>query len=166
MLIVKPLEAGLETNMTITTNRRLYSVILKSSEQTYMPLVGWLYPQDAARERANQAASAEATEEESQILAVPPDELNFNCTISGSEVAWRPLRAYDDGSKTYLQMSPDMQSYDAPAVFVMQGKTPLLVNYRLKHSIYIIDRLFDRAQLRIGPKTAVEITCMHHLAHR
>ena len=166
VLIVKPLEAGLETNMTITTNRRLYSVILKSSKQTYMPLVGWLYPEDAARERADQAASAQKTEDQSQILAVPPDELNFNCTISGSEVAWRPLRAYDDGSKTYLQMSPEMQSYEAPAIFVMEGKTPLLVNYRLKHSIYIVDRLFDRAQLRIGPKTAVDIDCIHHLARR
>ena len=37
-LIVKPLEAELETNMTITTNRRLYTVVLKSSEHTYMPL--------------------------------------------------------------------------------------------------------------------------------
>jgi type IV secretory pathway VirB9-like protein len=63
-------------------------------------------------------------------------------------------------------MSPDMQSYEAPAIFVMEGKTPTLVNYRVKHSIYIVDRLFDRAQLRIGPKTAVDIGCVHRLASR
>ena len=166
VLIVKPLEADLETNMTITTNRRLYTVVLKSSEHTYMPLVGWLYPQDAARDLIEQAATARKSEEQSETITVPPDQLNFNCTITGSQVAWRPLRAYDDGSKTYLQMSPEMQSYEAPAIFVMEGKTPILVNYRVKHSIYIVDRLFDRAQLRVGPKTAVDIGCVHRLASR
>jgi type IV secretion system protein VirB9 len=166
VLIVKPLEADLETNMTIATNRRLYTVVLKSSEHTYMPLVGWLYPQDVARELAEQAATVKRTEEQSEAITVPPDQLNFNCTITGSQVAWRPLRAYDDGSKTYLQMSPDMQSYEAPAIFVMEGKTPILVNYRVKRSIYIVDRLFDRAQLRVGPKTAVDIGCIHRFASR
>jgi P-type conjugative transfer protein TrbG len=166
VLIVKPLEADLETNMTIATNRRLYTVVLKSSEHTYMPLVGWLYPQDAARELAEQAATVKKTEEQSEAITVPPDQLNFNCTITGSQVAWRPLRAYDDGSKTYLQMSPEMQSYEAPAIFVMEGKTPILVNYRVKRSIYIVDRLFDRAQLRVGPKTAVDIGCIHRFASR
>lgn len=166
VLIVKPLEADLETNMTITTNRRLYTVVLKSSEHTYMPLVGWLYPQDAARDRAAEAATVKKSQEESEQLSVAPDQLNFNCTISGSQAPWRPLRAYDDGSKTYLQMSPDMQSYEAPAIFVMEGKTPLLVNYRVKRSLYIVDRLFDKAQLRVGPKTAVDIGCIHQLASR
>jgi P-type conjugative transfer protein TrbG len=166
VLIIKPLEAELETNMTITTNRRLYTVILKSSEHTYMPLVGWLYPQDAARELAQTAAATRKTEEEGESITVTPDQLNFNCTVSGSQAPWRPIRVYDDGSKTYLQMSPDMQNTEAPAIFVMEGKTPMLVNYRVKHSLYIVDRLFDRAQLRIGPKTAVDIGCVHRFASR
>jgi type IV secretion system protein VirB9 len=166
VLIVKPLEADLETNMTITTNRRLYTVILKSSEHTYMPLVGWLYPQDVARDLADAAAVTKRTDEEAESITVTPDQLNFNCTVKGSQVPWRPLRVYDDGSKTYLQMSPDMQNTEAPAIFVMEGKTPMLVNYRVKHSLYIVDRLFDRAQLRIGPKTAVDIGCVHRFASR
>ena len=124
MLIVKPLEADLETNMTITTNRRLYTVVLKSTEHTYMPLVGWLYPQDAARELIDQAAAAKKVEDQAEALTVAPEQLNFNCTVSGSQVPWRPLRVYDDGSKTYLQMSPEMQSTEAPAIFVMEAKTP------------------------------------------
>jgi type IV secretion system protein TrbG len=166
ILIVKPLEADLETNMTITTNRRLYTVILKSTDHTYMPLVGWLYPQDAAREREEHELAQAKVEAQAEPLTVAPDELNFNCEVAGSHVAWRPLRAYDDGSKTYLQMSPNMHNYEAPAIFVMDGKTPLLVNFRVKHSIYIVDRLFDKAQLRIGPKTAVDIRCVHQLAGR
>jgi type IV secretion system protein TrbG len=166
VLILKPMEADLETNMTITTNRRLYSVVLKSTDNTYMPLVGWLYPQDTARDVQEQVATAKKAEEQSEALRVSPEQLNFNCSITGSQVVWRPLRAYDDGAKTYLQMSPEMQSYEAPAIFVMDGKTAILVNYRVKHSLYIVDRLFDKAQLRIGPKTAVDIGCIHRLASR
>jgi type IV secretion system protein TrbG len=166
ILIVKPLEAGLETNMTITTNRRLYTVLLKSSERSYMPLVGWLYPQDEAREREERKLTAEKAETQAEAISVEPEALNFNCAITGSRVAWRPVRAYDDGSKTYLQMNPEMRNTEAPAIFVMDGKTPLLVNFRIKHSIYIVDRLFDKAQLRIGPKTAVDVNCVHQLASR
>jgi type IV secretion system protein VirB9 len=166
VLIVKPLDADLETNMTITTNRRLYTVILKSSERTYMPLVGWLYPQDAARELEEKDLAAKKADLQGEALTVPPEELNFNCTVAGSRVAWRPLRAYDDGTKTYLQMNPEMGSYEAPAIFIMDGKTPMLVNFRVKHSIYIVDRLFDKAQLRVGPKSAVDISCIHQFASR
>lgn len=166
VLIVKPLEANLETNMTITTNRRLYTVILKSDEQTYMPLVGWLYPQDEAKALEDKATIAKEEENKAEPLTVQPDELNFNCTITGAQVSWRPIRVYDDGAKTYLQMSADMKSGEAPAIFVMEKKTPILVNFRVKHSLYIVDRLFDRAELRVGAKNAVNIACIHHLASR
>ena len=166
VLIVKPLEADLETNMTITTNRRLYSVILKSNERTYMPLVAWLYPQDEARAQQEQLAHARDVDAEAEPLAVDPDRLNFNCAISGSKVPWAPLRVYDDGAKTYLQMSPEMASFEAPALFVLEKNDPLLVNYRVKRSLYIVDRLFDRAQLRVGAKSAVDIRCTRRIASR
>jgi type IV secretion system protein VirB9 len=166
VLIVKPLEANLETNMTITTNRRLYTVILKSGEDVYMPLVGWLYPQDEAKAREDRESVARDAESKSEPLTVQPEDLNFSCTVTGPSVSWRPVRVYDDGSKTYLQMSPEMKSGDAPAIFVMEQKTPILVNFRVKQSLYIVDRLFDRAQLRVGAKNPVDVSCVHHLASR
>jgi hypothetical protein len=38
-----------------------------------------------------------------------------------------------------------------PAVSVIEKNQPLLVNYRVKRSVYIVDRLFERGQLRVGP---------------
>jgi type IV secretion system protein VirB9 len=66
---------------------------------------------------------------------------------------------FDDGQKTYIEMSLSVKSSEAPALFVMEGSDPLLVNYRVKGDFYIVDRLFDRAQLRIG-KQSVDI--VHH----
>jgi len=166
VLIVKPLEAELETNMTITTNRRIYTVILKSSEHTYMPLVGWVYPEDEARAQQDELARKIEIEAQAEEIRVPPESLNFNCSVSGSTVPWRPIRVYDDGAKTYLQMSPGMASYEAPALFVMEKSDPLLVNYRVKHGLYIVDRLFERAQLRVGAKNAVDIRCTRLVASR
>ena len=76
------------------------------------------------------------------------------------------MRVYDDGTKTYLQMSPEMASFEAPALFVLEKNDPLLVNYRVKHALYIVDRLFDRAQLRVGEKSAVDIRCTRRIASR
>ncbi len=164
VLIVKPLEADLETNMTVTTNRRIYNVILKSTEHTYMPLVGWTYPQDDARSAELVAQRQSEVQDRSEPLAVDPSHLNFSCAVTGTNAVWKPIRVYDDGSKTYLQMSPDMASYEAPAMFVMEKDQPLLVNYRVKQSVYIVDRLFERGQLRVGPKQAVDIRCVRQLA--
>ena len=41
-----------------------------------------------------------------------------------------------------------------------------MTNYRVQQQTYIVDRLFDRAELRVGPNTAVNVTCVHHLASR
>ncbi len=161
VLLVKPLASGLDTDMMVTTNRRLYTILLHSSRSTYMPLVAWLYPQDVAREKAAKVAAAKARASEEEPLTVAPDELNFDCRVRGPDVTWKPIRVYDDGSKTFLQMSPKLATGDAPAIFVMQKSTPMLVNFRVKHSIYIVDRLFDHAELRTGSGRAVEIYCHH-----
>src|SRR3569832_1199050 len=57
-VIIKPTEAGLTTNLIITTARRAYHLTLITSKHDYMPRVGFYYPQkqeqqwnDAARAR-------------------------------------------------------------------------------------------------------------------
>lgn len=50
-----------------------------------------------------------------------------------------------------------MKSGEAPALFVKEGKELMLVNYRVKNNYYIVDRLFDEAELRCGPKEVIVI---------
>jgi type IV secretion system protein VirB9 len=94
-------------------------------------------------------------------VAVAPNAMNFNYkvrNVRGNHVVWAPLRVFDDGSKTYLQMPPEMRSWEAPALFVMEDKkTPLLVNYRVRGDYYIVDRLFEHAQLRVGANQVVDV---------
>lgn len=157
-VLVKPRDPGQETNMLIPTNRRSYYVVLRADSQAYMPIVGFNYPFDEAKAEQARARAEEVEETRKEAVAVPPEQIRFGYAVKGSDVEWKPLRVFDDGSKTYIQMPPSMRSSEAPALFVMEDeKEPLLVNYRLKGDYYIVDRLFSRAQLRVGKKNAVDI---------
>ena len=50
------------------------------------------------------------------------EKLNFNYQITGGDAQIRPMRVFDDGSKTYIQMRPDIQNREAP-VLVVLGRT-------------------------------------------
>ena len=41
---------------------------------------------------------------------------------------------------------------EAPALFVLRDSQTQLVNYRIKSDTYVIDRLIDAAELRVGQK--------------
>ena len=150
-ILVKPFAAGLSTNLIITTDRRAYHLQLDSTSATAMAALSWTYPQDeliAIRRAAEQerAATPVATD-----LAI--DQLYFGYVISGDNPPWRPLRAFDDGRQTYIEFPASIAVGEAPPLFVL-GPTgeALLVNYRVAGRFYVVDRLFDAAELRLGAK--------------
>ena len=80
-------------------------------------------------------------------------QLHFGYVISGDQPAWRPLRAFDDGRQTFIEFPADIATGEAPPLFLVDGKgAAQLVNYRVKGRFYVVDRLFDAAELRLGLK--------------
>ena len=75
----------------------------------------------------------------------------------GKEIRWRPLRVFDDGSKTFIQFPPGLKSSEAPALFVVSSHGNQLVNYRVKGDYYIVDRLFDEARLIVGEQEPIVV---------
>ncbi|KAK0302492.1 hypothetical protein LTR94_038836, partial [Friedmanniomyces endolithicus] len=63
------------------------------------------------------------------------------------------MRAFDDGQRTYVEFPASLGSSEAPPLFLVgrDGKAEL-VNYRLNGRFYIVDRIFDAAELRLGLK--------------
>src|SRR5690606_42027845 len=59
-LLVKPFSAGLETNLVIMTDRRVYRLQLTSTAANAMAAIAWTYPPDAliALRRPQGAAGA------------------------------------------------------------------------------------------------------------
>lgn len=151
-LIIKPIEEEIETNILITTNRRVYHLRALSSDW-YMPSVSFEYPEDEERDLREKLGR----EKESEAIGLKPEELEFNYRVKGKQ-EWAPLRVFDDGAKTYIQMPANLASMEAPAFFILsEDGEPELVNYRVKGVYYIVDRLFTKAEMRVGPKSVVEI---------
>jgi type IV secretion system protein VirB9 len=148
-VLVKPIRSGLKTNLVITTSRRTYLLELTSTERAWMASVSWDYPRDRMLALQRQAQAAQATAPVDTGLSL--ERIRFRYAISGSNPPWKPLRAFDDGEKVYIQFPPGIAQGELPPLFVIgaQGDGQL-VNYRFRSPYYIVDRLFGAAELRLG----------------
>ncbi|MBG0794061.1 P-type conjugative transfer protein TrbG [Methylocystis sp. H62] len=148
-IMVKPTRADLMTNLVINTDRRTYHLELRSTEKTYMASVSWQYPQDEliALRRQNVAAEAAAPID----VGLDLSRLNFRYAIEGDAAPWRPLRAFDDGRKVYVEFPRGISQGEMPPLFIIGAAgDSQLVNYRVRGNHMIIDRLFAAAELRFG----------------
>lgn len=150
-ILVKPFASGLATNLVITTDRRSYHLQLVATSRTAMAALSWTYPADqliALRSAADRAAAAAPVAEGFSV-----DTLHFNYAVSGDHPAWRPLRAFDDGRQTFIEFSETIAVGEAPPLFIVgpSGEAEL-VNYRVRGRYYIVDRIFDAAELRLGTR--------------
>jgi len=150
-ILVKPFTSGLATNVIVTTNKRTYHLSLTSTEHTAMSALSWTYPADqiiALRAAAEQARAAQPV-----ASGLSVDQLHFGYAISGDQPVWRPLRAFDDGRQTFIEFPASLGVGEAPPLFLVDAKgTASLVNYRLQGRYYVVGRLFDTAELRLGLK--------------
>ncbi|WP_426441201.1 P-type conjugative transfer protein TrbG [Bradyrhizobium genosp. P] len=141
-ILVKPTRASIETNLVVNTDRRTYLIELRSRDRPYMPSVAWYYP-ETAREKSRSASLRPVLPDPSQRV--------FRYAIEGDSPPWRPLAAYDDGRKVYVEFPQGIVQGEMPPLFVIgpDGKTEL-VNYRAYGNVLIVDRLFAAAELRLG----------------
>lgn len=155
-VMVKPTRIGLKTNLVITTNRRTYLLELTSTEKAWMASVSWEYPKDQLLALQAQSQAADAAAPVASGMAL--DQLRFRYAISGDNPPWKPLRAFDDGERVYIQFPAGIAQGELPPLFVIgpDGKGEL-VNYRFHAPYDIVDRLFGAAELRLGGKKAAVV---------
>ena len=157
-LIIKPLDVGLDTSLVVTTNRRTYHIRLRSHRTEFMPRVGFTYTEDAVA-KWDAIRTREVKEKQERTIPKTGEylgDLNFNYEVSGS-AAWKPIRVYNDGTKTILQMPTAMAQTEAPTLLVVRKDGGLftddetvMVNYRVQGDRYIVDTIFDKAILIAG----------------
>ncbi len=142
---------ALRTNLVILTDRRSYHLALESTERTAMAALSWSYPGDALITLHQQAEKAEAAAPIAD--SIPLGDLHFRYVISGDAPPWRPVRAFHDGHKVYIEFPGRLDQGEAPPLFVVgPDGDGQLVNYRMRGNHYIVDRLFAAAELRLGQK--------------
>jgi type IV secretion system protein TrbG len=151
-ILVKPTRPEVITNLVINTDRRTYHMELRSTERTYMASVSWVYPQDQLIALRRQNALADAAVPVEANLDV--DSIRFRYAIEGDNPPWRPLHAFDDGKKVYIEFPRGISQGEMPPLFIVgpEGKTSELVNYRVRGNHMVVDRLFAAAELRLGDR--------------
>lgn len=152
-ILVKPTRGDLLTNLVINTDRRTYHLELRATASTYMAAVSWRYPADEARAAAADAEARRIAQAEAAALQAPSSAaLNFGYRIQG-RAAWRPVRVYDDGRQTFIEFPGSVAQGEMPPLFVVAaGGATELVNYRVHGQRMVVDRIFDRAELRLGDR--------------
>lgn len=155
MIVLKPKQAGLDTNLLLTTDRRAYYLRLISKPEEYLARVAFAYPEDEVRKwQVHLAREEQRRKAEREAVQVAPVEslenLYFDYRIESVDPHIRPVRVVDDGTKTFIQMTPNAAHREAPVLVVIGPDGPEMVNYRLKGDMYIVDRLFERGALILG----------------
>jgi type IV secretion system protein VirB9 len=146
-VLVKPNAGNLATNLVVMTDRRVYHVELRSVAGAAMAAVSWRYPPDMLL--ANTAAPTASPKQPAQT-SFAPEQLNLRYRIDGDKADWRPLAAFDDGRQVFIEMPETIRTMEAPPLFVIGEAGPELTNYRVAGRYYVVDRLFTRAELRLG----------------
>lgn len=153
IVLVKPQVTGLRTNIVLITDRRTYLVeAISQAGSAYAAQVAWSYPRSVV-----------------SSSGVPSiDRLNFAYrirTVRGRTPIWTPTRVFDDGRRTWIEFTPGVAAADMPPVFVVTGEGAELVNYRVQGQRYMIDRVFDRAELRLGARAPIIVRIDRTGAH-
>jgi type IV secretion system protein VirB9 len=148
-VLLKPLQRGLETNLVLTTNRRVYMLQLKSgAPDAFNAAVTWDAPPALV-----ETAATDAVAQVAEPVAEPQGAVDGRYRIKpqGHRPRWTPTAVMNDGLRTFITFPPDLQVDESPALFVVaaNGQTQM-VNYRQQGGVFIVDRLFDRAELRLG----------------
>lgn len=151
---IMPTDSGLHTAAFISTDRRLYTLLLMSSESEWMPRVSFAYPESVSDAWSRYyAAQSRLREEEVLPTGLAVDELDFEYVVEG-EAPWAPVRVYNDGRRTYIQFAaPPGAMEDAPVLALPSARVEdgvELVNYRIVDDLYIVDRVLDRAVLSVA----------------
>ena len=158
-IYLKPTQTNLETSMIINTNRRRYYLIIRSYDQKYMVGVRWRYPKtELAQAFANVRSLPEVIIDASSEdgLGIPLlgnqqfNAYSFDYKVihpKGSKVRWIPVRVYDDGIRTFIELAQDALNFELPVVHLGRRKKDELVNYRVVDTTLVIDKLITEVTL-------------------
>lgn len=157
-VLVKPTEPGLATNLVINTDRRTYHLELRASARTWNAQVSWRYRQGLIPLVAASPAPAAPTLDLMRV--------NRGYRIEGDHPAWRPVAVFDDGRRAYVEFGPGVALDDLPPLYRTghDGRSAELLNYHVEGRRLVLDRLFDRAELRLGDKRRAQRVRLVRLA--
>ena len=156
LVVIKPKDCDLTTNLVLATDRRIYDLTLDSPpcktaavraetnpQDPYVRHVRFYYPDETVAQWAKPATPT-----------IGPDvtQLNFNYDVRrDKQFPWQPAQVFDDGAHVYIKLPEAARHSEAPVLFVVGSDgARTLLNYTVSGDTYVTDRLFDKAVMVAG----------------
>lgn len=171
-LVLKPTAPGLDTTMTIGTNKRPYYVRLVSTSHDHMARIAFSYPEEEAAKKKEEAEARKAEELRQQSEADRLAKLstqkairnwNYRVKLHGKDAGYlRPEKIGDDGVHTHIVLSEEARHRGLPVVQLRDARGPIPANARWEGNELIVDALFERACLLEGIGKAQQRACINN----
>jgi len=153
VVLVKPFIGGLQTSLSVITDRRDYDIAIQSVDRgDYTARIGFYYPQDKA-----DALHVGLPPEKKEGDASPQPRINienikYDYRIRGDHtVCWYPLSVFEDGNKVFIRMSDRVDRFQLPVFMAVDASgRKEMVNYRYFKPYYVIDTIFDQGVLTLA----------------
>lgn len=161
-ILVKPSLPNIQTNLVITTDKRLYNLRLVSTQTEQLTRsVSFVYPETEMK-----TAREDSLIEKTNHPCNNP-QFHFHYQIAtagffGKSPVWQPVRTFDDGTHTYIQFPENIVHRDLPALFVIQNGQKVCVNYRFQSPYMILDQLLGEATLVSGVGSSQQAVIISH----
>lgn len=165
-VLVHPKDVGIRTVLVVTTNRRTYRLRLLADEKRYMTSIVFSYPGKALevfrqhrdiREQQQGRAGGRFGGRGAQTQLSGWQALSFAYELEGDDPPWKPVRVYNNGLQTVIEMPFAMRQTEAPALLVIRAEggpfsddEEVQVNFRVQGTRYLVDAVFDVADLIAG----------------
>lgn len=162
-VVERPKAGKWNTNLMVTTNKRLYDfdlVLLKSANRSGVPPKSKKVAYRVVFKYPNEVTRKETIERRDEILKAlldtspVPRNWNYSMEVGKNSERIKPKSAYDDGRYTYLRFP---NNREIPAVFIVaEDGSESIVNPHLQDSEegekdeLVITRLAKKFYLRLG----------------
>ena len=158
-LYIKPIANNIATNIIVNTSGGHVYQILLNSGSWYNPMISWNYGNEdlVTKKMINNEYNNDEVYPLGKGLNVKPENINFSYKIKSKKgnklPSWAPISVFYYGKKTYIKF--EETSEKLPALFIKEkdSKNLSFANYRQKNNLFIIDKIFDVAQLQVSNKS-------------
>ena len=161
--VIEPNPAQWNTNLIITTNKRVYTFdlnLIPDAQKNNAYVVNFAYPQEIAKQRQIAYRKAEQERQEhlnkqtvdNDLEAMPsPKNWNYGMKVGKDSQSITPDFVYDDATRTFIGFAPEKS---IPAVFYYQGNQEMMSNITTKqqgkYTVIVLMKTAPKLILRSG----------------
>lgn len=152
LVVIKPQDCDIATNLLIPTDRRIYELALVADAcanggmASYTRKVKFWYPEQILAER--QAERERAAREAAVPVVVNRDySIDRGWFLKRKRYPWIPAEVFDDGTRTYVVLPPEARNGELPVLYLLEGGERSVLNYALRGDTIVADRVLHKAVL-------------------